>query len=82
MSILILICSFVLIQSTLVLFSILFGSLQSYSVNFVPFGPIQYILIHFDLFLCTYIIRKYMFGLKALILNPNLLIAIWENIFL
>ena len=48
MSTLVLICSFILIQSTLVLFDVLFGPLQSYSVHFVPFGPIRYILIHFD----------------------------------
>ena len=39
-STLVLICSFVLIQSTLVQFGALFGPLWSNLVHFVPFGPI------------------------------------------
>ena len=48
-------------------------------VHFFPFDPIrsiqiiQFMLVDFDLFLCTYIVGKDMFGLKAPNLNPNLL---------
>jgi len=60
---------FVYIQSTLVLFSLL-RSIQSYLVQF---GSLQFILVHFDLFLCTYIMGKDMFVLKSPNLIPNLL---------
>ena len=66
--------------------SIHFGPIQSYSVHLIPirshsihlvqFGPIgslRFILVHLDLFLCTYIMGKDMFGLKASNLNPKLL---------
>ena len=63
-----------------------FGPIQSYSVHlipirsysihlvqFSPIGSLQFILVHLDLFLCTYIMGKDMFGLKAPNLNPKLL---------
>ena len=58
---------------------ILFRSYFVYLVHFVPFGQfisLQFILIPFDLFLCSYIMGQDMFGLKTLNLNPNLLIKI------
>ena len=67
-------------------YSVHFGPIQSYSVHLIPirsysihlvqFGPIaslRFILVHLDLFLCTYIMGKDMFGLKAPNLNPKLL---------
>ena len=44
-------------------------------VHFVPLGPFgshRFILVHLYLFLCTYIMRKYMFGLKTPNINPIL----------
>ena len=57
---------------------VLFGPPYSYSVIFCPFGPspfklLQFILVYFNLFLCTYIMGRDMFGLKVSNLNPNLL---------
>ena len=63
-------------QSTLVLF----GLLRSNLVLFGSFGSLWFILIHFNLFLCTYIMGKDMFGLKEPNLNPNLLKNIYINL--
>ena len=60
--------------------SVYLFSIQSYFVHLVhlipfgfsPFRLFQFILVHFDLFLCTYIMGKDIFGLKAPNLNPNL----------
>ena len=57
----------------------LFRSYFVYLVHFVPFGQfisLQFILIPFDLFLCSYIMGQDMFGLNTPNLNPNLLIKI------
>ena len=71
-------CPFILILSTLVLFLstlFLFGPILSIRstlfdlVELGPFGSLRSILVYFNLFLCTYIMRKDMFGLKALVLN-------------
>ena len=43
-------------------------------VQFGPFRSLRFILVHFDLCLCTYIMRTDMFGLKAPNLYPNLLL--------
>ena len=69
-----------------------FGPIQSYSVHLIPirsysihlvqFGPIgslRFILVHLDLFLCTYIMGKDMFGLKAPNLNPKLLKYLYKS---
>ena len=62
--------------------SVLFSPPYFYSVLFCPFSQLCSIWsnlvhlttsVHFDLFLCTYIMVKDIFGLKALNLNPNLL---------
>ena len=62
---------------------VLFGPPCFYSIHsvlFSPFGPLCSIWsnsihldLYFNLFLCTYIMEKNMFGLKAFNLNPNLL---------
>ena len=79
MSTFVLICPFVLIQSTLV-HLVPIRSYSVHSVHFILTGPIRSICIHFspirftfDPFLFTYIQRKYIFWLKAPILNLILL---------
>jgi len=66
-------------------YSVQFAPIRSTSVIFsppCPFKPLQSILVHFDIFLCTFVMRKNMFGLKTPILNPNLLIYIYLYIYL
>ena len=47
-------------------------SFRSFFCPFGPFGSLRFILICFNLFLCTYIMKKDMFGLKTTNLNLNL----------
>ena len=57
------------IRSTLVIFGPIWF-IWSYSNHFGPFWSTSLYSVHF---LCTYIMEKYRFGLRAQILNPNLL---------
>ena len=60
-------------------YSFLFIPIQSiwstlfHLVQFGSFKSLQFILVHFYIFLCTYIMRNNMFALKTPNLNPNLL---------
>ena len=77
---LVIIYSFILIQSTLVLFDP-FSPPCSYSVHlvsFVPFGLIQSILVHFDIFLFIYIMGKEMWNINLFWLQTKQVSTIYE----